>query len=464
MAARTGRQTPTQSVVLPYSKTHGKEAIELYHKSGSKAMKWQQEQVNNILAFGRDGLWIHSHYGYEVSRRNGKSEVIIMLALYFLDAGARILYTAHRTDTSHAVWERLYDVVPEAGMVITGQYRAFGKEHIYVQDGGRIEFRTRTSKGGLGTGYDVLIIDEAQEYTTDQESALKYIVSAAENPLTVLCGTPPTMESAGTVFRKMRDDTFQGRRPNTGWAEWSVYRQTDPRDKEAWYETNPSLGHRLTERAIQDEITGDDLDFNIQRLGYWVTFNLKSAISAADWAAGLIKELPAFRTRPFFGIKYGHDGEHVALSFAAKTADGRIFVNAIDCRPTRAGTGWIIDQIRALKPEKVVVDGASGQQLLSEDMKAAKLKPPVFPKISEIILASSGFEQALFAAEICHTDQPSLTQAATNCEHRAIGSSGGYGYKALREDIEIALLDSVVLAHWAAKQAKEKKHKQKISY
>ena len=31
---RYGRQTPTQSVVLPYSQTRGLEAVELYNQSG----------------------------------------------------------------------------------------------------------------------------------------------------------------------------------------------------------------------------------------------------------------------------------------------------------------------------------------------------------------------------------------------------------------------------------------------
>ena len=50
---------------------------------------------------------------------------------------------------------------------------------------------------------------------------------------------------------------------------------TDPRNKDAWYETNPSLGYHLKERAILDEIGEDDLDFNIQRLGFWTKQNLK---------------------------------------------------------------------------------------------------------------------------------------------------------------------------------------------
>ncbi|WZU00320.1 hypothetical protein MGH68_12030 [Erysipelothrix sp. D19-032] len=123
--------------------------------------------------------------------------------------------------------------------------RASGRERITIEGGGKIEFRTRSSKGGLGEGFDVLVIDEAQEYTDDQESALKYVVSASENPQTLFCGTPPTLHSSGTVFTNLRNNALSKSIKNAGWAEWSVSEQTDPRDKEAWYATNPSLGSRF---------------------------------------------------------------------------------------------------------------------------------------------------------------------------------------------------------------------------
>lgn len=59
--------------------------------------------------------------------------------------------------------------------------------------------------------------------------------------------------------------------------------------------------------------------------------------------------------------------------------------------------------------------------------------------------------------------QPSLVQAVSNCEKRAIGSNGGFGYKAIKEEIEIALLDSVILAYWACSETKVKRRKQRIS-
>ena len=43
--SKEGRQTPTQSVVLPYKDTRGQEAIELYNSIGNMAMKWQELQL-----------------------------------------------------------------------------------------------------------------------------------------------------------------------------------------------------------------------------------------------------------------------------------------------------------------------------------------------------------------------------------------------------------------------------------
>lgn len=460
---RKGRQEPVISHVLPYDTTLGSEAIALYNQGGKTAYPWQELQIYDIMAINSDGLWTHSRYGFAVPRRNGKNEIVTIRELWGLKHGELILHTAHRTDTAHKAWERLKKAVKDAGLSIVSSYRAYGKEHIEVEGGGRVEFRTRTSTGGLGAGYDLLIIDEAQEYQDSHESTLKYTVTDSANPQTIFCGTPPTMVSSGTVFAKFRGVTLAGEADHAGWAEWSVEEPQAPRDKEAWYETNPSLGYHLRERAILDEIGEDDLDFNIQRLGYWTKQNLKSAISTAEWMELKAPKMPELKGKLFAGVKYGKDGNNVSLSIAAKTTDDRIFVEAIDCRPARAGTAWIISFLKSADVRKVVVDGANGQTLLSSDMKDAGLKVPIMPTVKEIITANAGFEQAIYDQTICHAGQPSLSQAVGNCEKRAIGSNGGFGYKSLKEKIDISLMDSVILAHWQAKEAKEVKI-QRISY
>ena len=92
-----------------------------------------------------------------------------------------------------------------------------------------------------------------------------------------------------------------------------------------------------------------------------------------------------------------------------------------------------------------------------------KLKA-VLPKVAEIIAANALFERNLFDGQICHAAQPSLVQAVSNCEHRNIGSGGGYGYASLVETVDATLVEAVALAHWACATAKEKKKKQIIGY
>lgn len=432
---KLGRQTPTAAVVLPYTTTHGQEAIDLYNTTGRTAQQWQQLLLYDILAENEDGLWVHTKFGYSVPRRNGKNEIAAMRELYGLQRGENILHTAHRTTTSHAAWERLCSLLDKAKIEYKS-IRASGRESIRLKSGeGRIEFRTRSSKGGLGEGFDLLIIDEAQEYTDDQESALKYVVTDSRDPQTLFCGTPPTPVSSGTVFLKLRNAALQGETQNTGWAE----------------------------RSITDEIGSDPIDFNIQRLGLWLRYNQKSAISKAEWEELKVAALPELKGRLYAGIKFSPDGASAALSIAVRTADSKIFVEAIDCRPTRAGSGWLLDFLSKAQFAAVAVDGASGQQLLADAMKAAHLKAPVLPTVKQIITANAAFEQALFAKSLCHAGQPSLVQVASNCEKRAIGTNGGFGYRSLTEGGHIELLDSIILACWQCSEGKEKR-RQRTSY
>lgn len=467
MAKRQGRQTPTQSYLLKFSKSYGQEAVELYEKTGRKAQRWQAAQMRNILAVNRAGLFVHTKYGYAVPRRNGKNEIVAMREMWGLVRGERILHTAHRTTTSHAAWERLAQLFSDAGYAEGEDYtttKQYGLEKItFHASGGVISFRTRSTKGGLGEGFDLLVIDEAQEYTHDQESALQYVVSDSPNPQTLFCGTPPTAVSSGTVFLEMRRDALAGLRKNTGWCEWSVEGMTDPHNVSAWYETNPSLGTILTERKIEDEINGDDVDFNVQRLGLWLSYSQKSAISRVEWEAVQADTLPDLTGQLFVGVKYGKDGENAALSIAVRTTDGRIFVEAVDCRSVRDGNDWIIGFLSHADAGAVYVDGSSGATVLQQAMQAVGLKPPRLPTVGEIIRCNATFEQSLRAGMICHMGQPSLAESVSNCEHRGIGTGGGFGWRSLRTDVDVTLLESAALAHFACIEAKPKKI-QKISY
>lgn len=472
---RLGRQTPTNTVVLPYSRSEGQEAIDFYCSTGRKAMEWQKIQIENILAVNDDGLWTHTKYGLAVPRRNGKNEVVVMREMYGLLHGEKMCHTAHRTTTSHSAFLRIYDLIKKAGYEEHSRKKKempeksffaskqYGLEHIELTDGGQIDFRTRTNNGGLGEGFDLLIIDEAQEYTEKQESSLLYTVSDSPDPQTIFCGTPPTAISGGNVFPKLRDQILSGNGVDSGWAEWSVEEQTDDiHNADLWYKTNPSMGVILTERNVRAEIRDDVIDFNIQRLGLWLRYSQKSEISEAEWME-LKTAMPDLEKERYIGVKYGKDGMNVSMAIASRTTDERIFVEVIDCVPVRNGNGWMMDYFHNPNLKKVAVDGASGQQLLFKQMTDGGFKKPVLPTVKDIITANSTFEQGLFAKTICHSGQESLKMAVSNCEKRNIGSNGGFGYRSIIDTVDISIMDSMILAYWLCATSKAKR-KQKISY
>lgn len=475
---RVGNQNPSYTNV-EYTESRGQEAIDLYKSTTQALLEWQEIQIRAIMATNPDGLWTHMVYGLCVSRRNGKGEILAAREFDgIVNLGEKVCHTAHRTTTSHDAFNRLYTllkkagyeehsrkqkVMPEHSFFASKQY---GLEHIEISGGGVIDFRTRTNNGGLGEGFDLLIIDEAQEYTSKQESALIYTVSASKNPQTILVGTPPTVISGGDVFVRLRENVYQNKAPDTGWAEWSINEQTeDISNTDLWYQFNPSLGTILSERNVRGELAGDPLDFNIQRLGLWVSYNQKSAFTETEWNELKFATKPELEDKLYLGIKYGRDGANVAMSIAAKTKDGKIFVETIDCVSTRAGNKWMFDYFKNPKVKKIVIDGAGAQQALADQMKDEGIKTkPILPAVREVVLANTMFEQDLFAKKIVHSGQESLMQIITNCEKRPIGTNGGFGFRSLVETYDVCIMDSAVLAFWACATSKDVIQKQSISY
>ena len=478
---RIDNQNPSFTNVSKSKKTRGTQTIKLYATTGRKLLTWQQRQIRSMEMVGKDGTWKYMIYCLAVSRRNGKGEILVARELDgLINLGEKICHTAHRTTTSHDAFNRLYTALKAAGYQEHSRKqkkmparsffasKQYGLEHIEITGGGSIEFRTRTDNGGLGEGFDVLVIDEAQEYTTKQQSALSYTVSSSKNPQTIITGTPPTVSSKGDIFVTIRNTVLGGKTQETGWAEWSTPEMVEGdalNDPQLWKRFNPSYGSILNDRKIRAELANGDLDFNIQRLGFWCSFNQKSAISETDWMDLKADKLPELKDERYLGIKYGRDGVNCAMSIAAKTKDNKIFVETIDCTSVRAGNGWLFDYINNPKVKKVVIDGASGQQVLADQIHQYGFKKQVImPTVGEIIQGNALFEQDLYAKNICHMGQETLKAVVTNCKKRLIGSKGGFGYASLIETQDIAVMESMILAYWMCAVTKDEKKKQKVSY
>lgn len=477
--ARNARQTPTITVVLPYSETKGGDAIDLYSQTGRTAQEWQRIQIDNIMAVNDEGLWAHTKYGYTVPRRNGKTEIVLIRELHALMNGEKVLHTAHRVTTSSSSAARLATFLkdlglkevlrPQKGQMYPNSYsyaKQTGQEKITFLDGskGEVNFRTRTSVGGLGEGYDLLVIDEAQEYTVDQQNTLQFVVSDSKNPQILMCGTPPTAVSKGTVFTDFRNACLKGEAEDAGWAEWSVDHKVDVNDVDMWYECNPAMGYQLNERKIRAEDKTDIDDYLIQRFGWWASYNQKSEISTNEWEE-LQTDSENLVGPRHIGVKFGNDGTNVTMAACSKCENGNIFGEVIGSHQIREGTTWMVDFVmrNAEKIHTVVIDGANGQNLLAKDLADAKAKVKiVLPKVKDVVDANAMFDNAINRRSFRHLYDYELNEVATNCGKRAIGSNGGFGFKSIKDGCDISILDSIILAHWSCATSKEIK-KQRIS-
>ena len=114
---------------------------------------------------------------------------------------------------------------------------------------------------------------------------------------------------------------------------------------------------------------------------------------------------------------------------------------------------------------RVAIDGAGHADTLVEAMKRKKLRRPlqVLPTVAQVIAANAAFADAVNDETLCHMGQPSVVQIATNCDTRAIGGHGGFGYRSIKPDVAVEILDSIILAHWLCQTARPART-QKVYY
>src|SRR5690606_12913 len=173
---------------------------------------------------------------------------------------------------------------------LAGRVRSFqgalGREAIWLEDGGSIQFIARSKSSGRGFTADLLIMDEAQELSDDALAALLPTISAAPlgNPQQILAGTPPSSNMNSDALRRVRDAAIEGSAPALSRHEWSAPDDADPADESAWLAANPARQTRLqlstvaAGRGAMDENT-----FRRERLGWWATEMWSGVLDMDVW-------------------------------------------------------------------------------------------------------------------------------------------------------------------------------------
>lgn len=485
---RYGNQKPRIDIYKNGDIWLADKTIELLDSYGVHLLPWQKSIIYRWMAVEQDEFgewkWVNTDCGLLVPRQNGKSELIICRiigGMIFL--GEAIIYTAHSDNTVKEIKRRIlqffYDAEEEIRDMLTDEFDKEPKSLDYVElrNRARCVFRTRTRTNGLGSTNDTLIKDEAQEETDAQQEALLPTISSGktQNHQTISAGTPPSGGGTGTVFVRTRKAVLDGKATDVCWQEWSVETITDPSDEDAWYLANPSLGYFLMKSAVKAEAHKMAVDsFNKMRLGWIAGVENMRAISDDQWLplavqadtypGGSDKHKVPLPENPslVYAVKFAPDGSSVSLAVGVNMPNGLVHVEILDRRPISAGTSWLSAFLleRWRKAHKIIIDGASGTQLLVEELVRSERKLTkriLTPNVKEAGAAYAAFYEGIEHKKFTHFDQPALNLSIRTVKRRSIGRDGMFGYASMNSDIQSDPTEAAAFAYYGAVRFKKER-------
>lgn len=453
-----GSQEPSVRIVPEYAYTDGGDAEKILAAGKLIVDPWQANVLSDWMGRTEDDIWAASSCGLSVPRQNGKTlNISGRTASGMIMYGERVVYTAHLQKTATETFMELKGLFESRGLkkYIKEIKTALGREQIILKNGGKVVFVARTRNGGRGLHGDLLVFDEAQELTAEQQASFLPAISASRNPQTIYLGTPPDENCTGDVFKKLRKKALSGESETIAWTEYSVPEIGDVTDRKRWAACNPALGRRMRERTVAAECEQMSADtFARERLGWWSEENHEQdfAIDRKKWEqCASEEEKPEGKTA--YGIKFSADGSIVSLCGAVCPKDGCARISLIQMQPMDRGIQWLAEWLnqRYMKASCVVIDGRNGVDYLIEKITPVwKYKNSIIkPAAKDVIAATSQLTQEINEQTVSwYKYQEILQESAVTAVKRPI--SGGWGFGGENS----TPIEAAALALWGCRTSK----------
>ena len=453
--------------VRAWSETLADDAIELGGKAGLDLLDWQQDDLRDLMALDDDGRWAHFEFGDNVARQNGKGSILEVreLALLAGITGETFgVHSAHEFKTSQEHFIRLQALLENAGLRVKAVRHASGQEGIWMMDGRRLRFVTRTKSGLRGfAGVDFLALDEAMIINMASHSAMMPTLRASaapRGPQLIYTGSAVDQETHehGLVWARIRERGLAGDDPSLGYIERSVDAEHPDEvsdemalDRELWRQANPSLGVLISEEHMaREQRSMDPRSFAVELLGVgdWPATDGAAdvLISVEDWADVL--ETEAVLVDPIC-LAYDVSPErHASIVAAGRDDRGHMMVELIHAK---AGTGWLeerlVDLYRSHEVAEVVCDGFGPAAAIANRVDDAGITVRRMDS-GDYGKACGLFVDCVGEKTLRHLGQPELDAAVRGAKARPLVDR--WAWSRTKSNVNISPLVAATLALWSA--------------
>lgn len=466
----TGKQTPLNLREAPGIHEHGRKNIELARRVGLTAFPWQCHEINAINATNPDGTWVHSDAVLICPRQNGKSLLVALIVIYRIFVlGQNVLFTAQQWETAKELWEQAWKIVRSRkflSKLVTSKTCSQGRGTIFLSNGGRVVFTTRSQDAGRGlTKVDLLIYDEAYNLTDSEMAALAFLVQAADDPQVFFMSSSVHRDfpqhANGRVLSSMREQAlteFDESEP-VYLSEYAAPEDMDPEEEQAWRVANPSYGvisNAKKMRKIMRRMNTEEgrINFGVEALGWGSWFTLKDldeftpiiALDVWDSLAGVPEGATADNV---VAVDTTPDGEHVSMVAAVRLSDDRVFLTLAPHEDFKRDelVASARDSIAANDPLALVLDGSGPVATLIDPLEHAGVGPEVLTG-GKVSAAYELFLRMIAERRIVHDDDPRWAAAWAVAEERSTSR-----YRSLdRYKGNVSVLNAAAFAVWGLQE------------
>ena len=287
---------------------------------------------------------------------------------------------------------------------------------------------TASRKGGRSLPVDFAWLDEIREHTThDAFRAIEPTTTV--RPCSQLLATSNAGDARSIVLRALRDSAMRnvttGRtsETRTGFFEWSVPEDVDPRDPAYWHLALPAMG-LLNDFCLEDVLgkfeameAGDMPGFQTEYLCQWIASLQPGIIPAQAWMDTLDRTSCIGEGEPVYAcvdVNYHRTRAYVGL--AGRRADGDIHIEVPPGEPR--GVDWIADYLLTRKDHIAGVciqrAGAPASSL-TLDLRAAGIDIIDWGNpVTQLTDGAAAFFDGIVDGVIKHRPAPVLDRAAAS--------------------------------------------------